>query len=312
MRLKPAIAIMLCITGLSSFASADGFFSNLVGELKTQIDKASNQVDQVNDLAGRADGQIDQTATELGQAEKQARQAIEDARNFSLIPGTGSPNSMDVIGLRLGMTAQEVKMVLQRHDVTMQIQEQYSQLPRVPNSRYLHRISAISATREQVVIEFAPPPRESIVVRLTRTTQYAQGARPTLTKTQQALKQKYGTPTLENNRRRMHVSLWLHDGRGNKITSPSAVQAQQCTQASRVSIDHLMISQQQDKVLAECGASLDIQLGTIGSKNNGLVGSLVATLSNPAEMVRTTQQTRAYINKNIGVQVGNNIRAPKL
>ncbi len=311
MRFKPTIAIMLCMTGLSSLASAEGFFSNLVGELKTQIDKASDQVDQVNSLAGQADGQIDQAATGFAQAEKQTRQAIEGARNFSLVPGAGSPNGMDVIGLRLGMTAPEANMVLQRHDVTMQIQEQYSQLPRVSNSKYLHRVSAISATGEQVVIEFAPPPRESIVVRLTRTTQYAQGARPSLIKTQQALRQKYGTPTLENNRRRMHVSLWLHDGRGNKITSPSAVQAQQCTQASRVSIDHLMISQQQDKALIECGASLDIQLGTIGSKNNGLVGSLVATLSNPAEMVRTTQQTRAYINKNVGIQV-ESVGAPKL
>jgi len=31
---------------------------------------------------------------------------------------------MDIIGLHLGMTAQEVKMVLQRHDVTMQIWQQ--------------------------------------------------------------------------------------------------------------------------------------------------------------------------------------------
>ncbi len=172
MRLKPAIAIMLCISGLSSSASANDFFSNLVGEIKTQIDKASNQVDQANELAGRADEQINQSAMELGQAEKQARQAIEDARNLSLMPGTVSTNGMDVIGLRLGMMAQAAEAALQSHDMTMQIQKEYSQLPRVPNSRYLHRISAISATREQVVIEFAPPPRESIVVRLTRTTQY--------------------------------------------------------------------------------------------------------------------------------------------
>ncbi len=311
MRLKSATVIMLCITGLSSPTSASDFFSNLVGELKTQIDKASNQVDQANDLAGRADGQIGQTAMELGQAGEQARQSIENARNFSMMPSTGFSSGMDVIGLRLGMTAQEAKAVLQRHDVMMRIQEQYSQFPQVANSRYLHRVSAISNTGEQVVMEFAPPPRESVVVRLTRTTKYAIGARPTLVKTQQALRQKYGTPTIENNRTRMHMSFWLHDGRGNKITSASAVQAQRCTQASRVSIDHLMVSQQQGQAMIDCGASLDIQLGTIGNRNEGLVGSLVATLSNPAEMVRTTQQTRAYINKNIGAQV-KSVGAPRL
>jgi len=292
---------MLCITGLSSPAGADNFFSNLMGELKAQVDKASDQIDQVNDLADQADGQIDQ-------AKEQVRQTTEGGYGSFTTFTTGG---MDVIGLRLGMTAQEAKTALQRHDATMRIQEQYSQLPQVSGSRYLHRISATSATREQVVIEFAPPPRKSIVVRLMRTTQYAQGARPTLVNTQQALKQKYGTPTLENNQSRMHVSLWLHDGKGNKITSPSAAQAQRCTLASRVSIDHLMLSQQQGKALAGCGASLDIQLGTTGNKNDGLVGSLVATLSNPAEMVRTTQQTRNYINKNVGVQA-ESVRAPKL
>jgi len=299
------------MSGLSSSVSAGGFFTDLVGELKTQVDKASNQVDQARDLAGQADMQIDQTATGLDQAGKQAKQSIEDARNFSMLPGIEFANGMDVIGLRLGMTVQEVRAALRKHDATMRVQEQYSQFPQLPNSRYLQRISAISNTREQVVIEFAPPPRESAVVRLTRTTKYARGARPTLIKTRQALRQKYGAPTIQNNGNRMYMSFWLHDGRGNKVTSASAVQLQRCTQASRVSIDQLMFSQQQDKAMTECGASLDIQLGTIGGKNGGLVGSLVATLSNPAELVRATQKTRDYINENIRVQV-DSIGAPKL
>jgi len=311
MRLKSAIAIMLCITGLSSSVSADGFLSNLTQQLKEKIDEVSNQVDQANEWAGQADTQMDETAMDLYQAGKQARQSIEDARNFARTPDTGFANSMDVIGLRLGMTEQEIKIALQKYDATMRIQEQYSQLSGMPNSKYLHQVIAISNTKEQVVVEFAPPPGGSVVVRLTRTTQYARGARPTLVNTLQALRQKYGAPTMENNKTRMHMSFWLHDKTGNRITSASAVQAQRCTQASRVSINHLLVSQQRDRTMVECGASLDVQLGTVGNKNNGLVGSLIATLSNPAEMVRSTQQTRAYINKNIRTPAGN-IGVPRL
>jgi len=317
MRLKSAIAMMLCITGLPSLTSADNFFGNLTEQLKTKINKANDelnrvntQVDQADDLANQADDQIGQTATELIQAGTQARQSISDARDFAILPGTGVANNMDVIGLRLGMTAQEAKTALQTHDATMRIQEQHSQLSQVPNSKYLHQIVAISNTGEQVVMEFAPPPREPVVVRLMRTTQYAGGARPTLVDTLQALRQKYGSPTIENNQTRMHLSFWLHDGAGNKMTTTSAAQVQHCTQASRVSVDQLMASQQQDRVMAGCGASLNIQLGT-GIKSDGLVGNLIATLSNPAEMVRTTQKTRAYINENIRTQAGS-VGAPKL
>ncbi len=324
MGFKPAIAIMLCITGLPSLSSADNFFGDLAEQFKTKINKlndevnqASNQLDRANGQVNQIEGQVDQVKGNVNQAKgqvdhakEQVRQSIKNAGNLSARPGTGFSNSMDVIGLRLGMTAGEAKEALQTYDTTMRIQELYSQLPPVPNSRYLHQILAISSVGEQVVIEFAPPPREPVIVRLMRTTKYARGARPTLVKTLQALRQKYGTPTMENNKTRLHMSSWLHDRTGNKLTSASVAQAQRCTQATRISIDHLIISQQQDKAMAECGASLNIQIGT-GIKSDGLVGSLIATLSNPAEMVRTTQKTRAYINSNVKTQV-KSVGVPRL
>jgi len=95
------------------------------------------------------------------------------------------------------------------------------------------------------------------------------------------------------------------------MTMISAAQAQHCTLASRMSMDHLLVSQQQDKTMAECGATLNVQLGMIGSDNNSLISSLVATLSNPAEMVDSMQQTRVYIDKNIRGQAGN-VEVPRL
>ncbi|HHI93795.1 MAG TPA: hypothetical protein ENK04_09860 [Gammaproteobacteria bacterium] len=306
MRNKPTIAIMLCMTGLPLLASAGNYLGGLTEQLTAKINEANEEANQINDLAKQIDGQVDQTAMAL----EQARQSINNAGNFSMQPGAGFTNNMDVIGLRLGMTAQEAKAALQTYDMTMQVQEQYSQLPRVPDSRYLHQIHAISNAGEQVVIEFAPPPREAVIVRLTRTTKYMEGARPALVKTQQALRQKYGAPTMENRKNRMHMSFWLHDKAGNRVASASSVQARRCTQASRVSIDRLIASQRQDRIMAECGVTLDVQLGT-GVRGNGRVGSLTATLSNPAEMVRATQKTRAYIRQSISAQV-ESVGAPRL
>ncbi len=310
MRNKPTIAIMLCMTGLPLLASAGNYLSGLTEQFTAKINEVNEEANQINDLAKQIDGQVDQTAMELEQAKEQARQSINNAGNFSMQPGAGFVNNMDVIGLRLGMTGQEAKAVLRAYDMTMRVQEQYNQLPRVPDSRYLHQIHAISNAGEQVVIEFAPPPREAVIVRLARTTKYMEGARPALVKTQQALRQKYGAPTMENKKNRMHMSFWLHDKAGNRVASASSVQARRCTQASRVSIDRLIASQRQDRIMAECGVTLAVQLGT-GVRGNGRVGSLTATLSNPAEMVRATQKTRAYIKQSISAQV-ESIGAPRL
>ncbi len=331
MRLKTAITLVLCTAYLPSPATASNFFedliehtkeqaNNLVTHTKEQIANKTNQTsEQVYDQADQATkqvyDQVDQTTKQVSSQIDQTGQSIDNAANFS---GGMFSGGMDVIGLRLGMTPQKTKATLQTHNATMRIEEKYGQLFRMPNSRYLRHISATANTGEHILIEFSPPPHESVIVRLSRTTKYAAGARPTLTKTLQALEQKYGAPTLNNDNTMMHQLSWLYGKTGNKIASTATELVQRCTKTFMIPVDQLVISPQRgNETVGGCGESLNIQLTTDISaitgrqKGSGLVASLTATLDNAAELIRITQKTAAYIDKTIQTQA-ENVEAPKL
>lgn len=326
MKLKATITMMLCTAYLPSPAGASGFFENLVNHTKEQVGELVDHTnEQAYELANHTHEQayerVDQTTNraknQLSDQVNQAKQSIGTTSNFS---GSMFSSSMDVIGLRLGMTPQNAKAALQAHNTRMRIEEKYDQLSQVPNSKYLRHISATTNRGEQIFIEFAPPPHAPVAVKLSRTTQYAAGARPTLAKTLQALEQKYRTPTLNNNNTTVHQLSWLHDRTGNKIASASTELAQRCTQTFMMSVDHLIISPQLgNTAIAECGESLNIQLttdtnpmaGRQGIDSGGLVTSLTATLGNAAELIRIAQKTSTHIGKTIQFQA-ENVTAPKL
>ncbi|MCF6209885.1 MAG: hypothetical protein L3J88_01095 [Gammaproteobacteria bacterium] len=326
MKLKAAIAIMLCTAYLPSPAGAGNFFENLINHTKEQVSELVNHTsEQTGELVDHTNEQAyEQVDLANNRAKKrvtdqidQAKQSIGTTTSFSNSQLSGS---MDIIGLRLGMTPQNVKAILQAHNATMRIEEKYEPLFRMPNSRYLRHISAKANTGEHIFIEFSPPPHAALAVKLSRTTQYAAGARPTLAKTLQALEQKYGTPTLNNNNTVMHQLSWLHDKTGNKIASASANLVRHCTKAFMLPVDQLVISPQLGNgAIAECGESLNIHLATEvnaitggrGVNGNSLIAGLTATLGNAAELIHITQKTTAYIGNAIQTQA-NNVAAPKL
>ncbi len=330
MRLKTVVTIMLCTAYLPSPASASGFFGDLIKHTKEQVDELVNHTsEQAGELANhtseQAYEQVDQTrnraekyvSDQVNQAKQSiGTQSIDTTNNFS---GSMFSGSMDVIGLRLGMTPQNAKAALQAHNAGMRIEEKYDQLFQVPDSRYLRHISTTTNRGEQIFIEFAPPPHAPVAVKLSRTTRYAAGTRPTLAKTLQALEQKYSAPTLNDSNTTTHQLSWLHDRTGNKIASTSTELAQRCTQTFMVSVDHLIISPQLgNTAIAECGESLNIQLTTDanpmtgqGINGGGLVTSLTATLGNTAELIRIARKTSNHIGKAIQLQA-ENVAAPKL
>jgi len=330
---------MLCLPSLTYAGFLDGFKE----QLTEKINETKEQVKQSIDNATNIDTE-DANASEAPPAEPPKSRRVENyvtgtspgensintsteslnrakallSSTTARVPaGTGLASDVDVIGLRLGMTAQEAKTVLQKYDATLRLDEKYKQLPKLANSRYLHRVSATANNGEQIYMEFASPPLASTIIKVVRTTKYGEGAQPTLARTLQALKQKYGEPSMDkNNNAMMRQLIWLHDQKGNKMATPSAELERRCTASS---IDNLMIHQQQDEAFAECGVALSILLATginatagrQGIQSNGLVGGLSADLTNVSELIRTNRETHKHINKTISIQA-ESVGAPRL
>ena len=311
---------LLC---LSSSAAA-GFFDDLKNKVNEKIDQTKEQLKQSVDDAtdfGRDDSNSAESDISSSNSEETSnsnntfsdnmkskakamlsRTAIRDPAN------TGVASDIDIIGLRLGMTVQEVKAALLGYDANLQLGEKYSQLPRLKDSKYLHMISATSRSGEQVMLEFAAPPHASTVVKIMRQARYREGAQPMLSRTLQALKQKYGEPSLDKNDNAVTRQLvWLHDRKGNKMATLSAELEQRCTTAL---IAGQLLSQQQNEALADCGDALTILLetgvnasaGRRGIESNGLVGGITSGLINVAELIRAGQETRKHIETTINKQ----------
>lgn len=306
-KLKTVIVVTLAITPMPSLADAEGgFFSRLKEKVESGISKEIDQTkEQITDAVPSAN--VDETSVE--------NVIADPVQALTHTPVRG----MDVIGLRLGMSPEEVKTALQAHDPAIKMHEQYQELSRVPDSRYLGLISAESSadqrSSESVTIEFATPPHAPIMMRLARKAVYGQGAQPTLTNTVDALTNKYGTPTVDDNDhpsiRRM---IWMYDRNGRKMTSAPANMAQRCT-----SMVPMVVFQQLQGEDTECGVTLSIILATSsqftaggqGIESSGLVGQLTTSLTNVSEVVRMAGETQAYVNTTIKMNA-ENVGAPKL
>ena len=306
-KLKTVIVVTLAITAMPSLAGAEGgFFSRLKEKVENEI---TSEIDQTKEQITNAvpDANADETSIKAMIANP-----VQSLTSTSV-------HGMDVIGLRLGMNPEEVKTALQTHDPAMKMHEQYQELSRVPDSRYLGLISAESGagqrSSESVTIEFATPPHAPVMMRLARKTVYGQDAQPTLTNTVDALTEKYGTPTVDDNDhpsiRRM---IWMYDRNGRKMTSAPADMTQRCT-----SMVPMVIFQQLQGEDTECGVTLNIVLATSsqftaggqGIESSGLVGQLTASLTNVSEVVRMAGETQAYVNTTIKTNA-ENVGAPKL
>jgi len=118
---------------------------------------------------------------------------------------------VDVVGLRLGMTAEEARAALSAHDSRLALQEtntnvtiQDSYSKQLTVATYLSHIAARSIPNQRgygpddpeevIAVRFAPPPAEHRVSHVHRYIKYKSGNAPALDAMRTALVDKYGQP----------------------------------------------------------------------------------------------------------------------
>jgi hypothetical protein len=137
-------------------------------------------------------------------------------------PAVASPN-IDIVGIRLGMSTDEVKRALQAHAPGMRLDEARGIVNNVAATDYLSWIIARSAqgapagSGDAIGVHFPPPPNAHRAIFVERFTGFQPNQFPLYDTLRQALMRKYGSPSLE----RDGEMIWTFNAAGAQIVDSS-------------------------------------------------------------------------------------------
>jgi hypothetical protein len=131
----------------------------------------------------------------------------------------GGAVSADIVGLRLGMSHDEVKRALQAHSAAMRIDETRGIVNNVAATDYLSWVIARGAQRgsdgsgDAIGVHFPPPPNAHRAIFVERFTGFPANQYPLFETLKQALVGKYGAPSFAGE----GVMLWTFNAAGVQI-----------------------------------------------------------------------------------------------
>lgn len=215
----------------------------------------------------------------------------------------------EVAGVRLGMSIEEAKTALSHFDPTLKFTDTFGSLERVQNSKFLGFTVAKSenkpdwTSRQEIRLDFSPPPHEGRVIALRRHVEYREGARPTIVDTIAALDRKYGIPSTHSENISGGTRLYAFTEDAMPITG-NAVSCANQTPYSVDSTTDVFFNIMPSKI---CGLSLSIGMysdhgGLHGSGTDQLLILLDETLVNAANIRDMRADTERYMNEKVRAQ----------
>lgn len=143
-------------------------------------------------------------------------------RTAASVPTTSV--NVDIVGLRLGMTPEEVRKTIREHDKTFRVNEQRASLQDLPGVTFLSEVTAALDRRlpvgalDSIGVHFPPPPHKSQAIFINRFKGFEEGTLPLVTTIKDGLIKKYGTPSfIEEPGFEIYME-WAYDSSGARIS----------------------------------------------------------------------------------------------
>ena len=140
---------------------------------------------------------------------------------------SAAPVNVDIVGIRLGMTLDEVKRAVQTHSPGMRIDEQNGIINNAPATAYLSWLIAKSGkgapagSTDAIGVHFPPPPNAHRAFFVERFTGFLHGQQPLSDAIKEALVEKFGPPSAVRESAGDHGLLWTFNAAGVQIIDKS-------------------------------------------------------------------------------------------
>ncbi|MDO9466061.1 MAG: hypothetical protein Q7J36_02040 [Thiobacillus sp.] len=305
------IRMLIGMALISSFATTSYAQFNL-DKLKSLAEQAKAYQEMANRPA--------QTANEDEGSKNNAgsSKGIESAAATPKLPSSADkvsvPGGLDVLGLKLGMTADGILTTLKQrgirsNDVTVQRSElQYRKLggasAPIPNSSYVSLIHARNAKWGGITIYFVPDGPQERAYTIYRMHGLPPDQRPTIDAYIKTLNDKFGPASLESSKNR-HKGIygpvgwmwWFFDANGRQIAAknPGKRDCHVGGQSGGMSIEG---QQNPGLIVSQCGSTTINARTTSG--NTEIIGTLEITLTSFEDyadgMQRVTNTVNAFEN----------------
>ncbi len=213
--------------------------------------------------------------------------------------------SVDILGMKLGMTPAEIKAALQASDLQFQTREIKHTLKDLPNAPFVGSVHAIrhgaDVRSDEIRVDFPPPPHEPRAVLITRLVQYPINAGPLTRDVAAALEDKYGADRWIDDRYANAASLrlaWIDTPAGVRILDKST----KCSKAHwspRTTEGHAFFNSIQ--FVDGCGLTIvaNFRGGDPGTPAAPMVSGMWTTIVDYASLQQQIAQTQAYVEQQV-------------
>lgn len=148
------------------------------------------------------------------------------------VPGSRKWDSLDIVGLKTGITPDEFQQHLKKSEIPLRIDVVEAELIDMPNTRHIsHIVGRANKEIEILLASFAPVPNKSVAGVVGRHRGYPDGQKPTIQNVRAALVDKYGPPSFQREGNdNFHFLIWAFDRDGNQVAGAMAEQCENVLQ----------------------------------------------------------------------------------